>query len=141
VNFYISIGLGEVILVRPKNAQLGDGFLNQLNDNLMTKFPDVKGFSKHNLELIRNWHQVELDTSIAKQLVAQVASIMQDEVVAWEKLFWFLKFLIPKLMIKDADYKQLDALLDSVDLNYYVLKRVNLNYNISLDEAETELDR
>ena len=40
----------------------------------------------------------------AKQFVkiyGQMASIMPFEVVAWEKLFWFLKFLIPKLKVKD----------------------------------------
>lgn len=42
----------------------------------------------------------------AKQFVkiyGQVASIMPFEIIAWEKLFWFLKFLIPKLKIKDKD--------------------------------------
>lgn len=26
---------------------------------------------------------------------------MPYEIVIWEKLFWFLKFLIPKLVVKD----------------------------------------
>ncbi|GAM72592.1 type I restriction-modification system [Vibrio sp. JCM 19236] len=42
----------------------------------------------------------------AKQFVkiyGQMASIMPFEVVAWEKLFWFLKFLVPKLVVKDPD--------------------------------------
>lgn len=79
----------------------------------------------------------------AKQFVkiyGQMASIMPYEIVAWEKLFWFLKFLIPKLIVKDPDSAALDALLDSVDLSSYGLQRVKLNYGIGLDDAETELD-
>lgn len=68
--------LGGDILARQKNAQWGDGFLNQLSKDLVAEFPDVKGFSKRNLELVRNWRhfwqQAELDTPIAKQLVSQL---------------------------------------------------------------------
>ena len=32
-----------------------------------------------------------------------MASIMPYEIVEWEKLFWFLKFLIPKMVVKDKD--------------------------------------
>jgi type I restriction enzyme R subunit len=79
----------------------------------------------------------------AKQFVkiyGQMASIMPYEIVAWEKLFWFLKFLIPKLIIKDPDADALDEILDSVDLSSYGLQRVKLNHSIDLDDSETELD-
>jgi type I restriction enzyme R subunit len=79
----------------------------------------------------------------AKQFVkiyGQMASIMPYEIVAWEKLFWFLKFLVPKLIVKDPDSEALDALLDSVDLSSYGLQRVKLNHSIGLDDGETELD-
>ncbi|MBN2831846.1 MAG: type I restriction endonuclease subunit R, partial [Campylobacterales bacterium] len=79
----------------------------------------------------------------AKQFVkiyGQMASIMPYEIVAWEKLFWFLKFLIPKLIIKDKDQDKLDELLNSVDLSTYGLERVKLSANIELDESETQLD-
>jgi len=79
----------------------------------------------------------------AKQFVkiyGQMASIMPFEVVAWEKLFWFLKFLIPKLKVKDPNQALLDELLESVDLSSYGLERVKLNHSIGLDESETEVD-
>lgn len=79
----------------------------------------------------------------AKQFVkiyGQMASIMPYEIVAWEKLFWFLKFLIPKLVIKDKDKDVLDELLNSVDLSTYGLERVKLGAKIGLDESETILD-
>lgn len=81
----------------------------------------------------------------AKQFVkiyAQVASILSFDVrstISWEKLFWFLKFLIPKLKIEDKEQDILDQLLESVDLSTYGLERVKLNSSISLDDTETEL--
>ena len=79
----------------------------------------------------------------AKQFVkiyGQMASIMPYEIVAWEKLFWFLKFLIPKLIIIDPNSDTLDELLNSVDLSTYGLERVKLNSSIGLDAAETEVE-
>lgn len=79
----------------------------------------------------------------AKQFVkiyGQVAAILPYEMMAWEKLFWFLKFLIPKLKIEDPQRDALDKLLESVDLSTYGLERVKLNAQISLDDSETELD-
>lgn len=66
--------------------------------------------------------QLEVDAQIdfkvkAKQFVkiyGQMASIMPFEVVDWEKLFWFLKFLIPKLKIEDPTKVSLDELLEAV---------------------------
>lgn len=79
----------------------------------------------------------------AKQFVkiyGQMASIMPYEQIKWEKLFWFLKFLIPKLIITDQNSDVLDELLNSVDLSTYGLERVKLNVSIGLDSSETELE-
>ena len=79
----------------------------------------------------------------AKQFVkiyGQVAAILPYEMISWEKLFWFLKFLIPKLKIEDPDIDALDKLLESVDLSTYGLERVKLNTQISLDDSETQVD-
>ena len=79
----------------------------------------------------------------AKQFVkiyGQMASIMPFEILNWEKLFWFLKFLIPKLIIIDPDKNKFDELLDSVDLSTYGLERTKLNETIQLDESSSELE-
>ena len=79
----------------------------------------------------------------AKQFVkiyGQMASILPFEILKWEQLFWFLKFLIPKLPIKDKDIDGLDELLESIDLSTYGLERVKLNTSIELDASETEVD-
>lgn len=79
----------------------------------------------------------------AKQFVkiyGQMAAILEYEMANWEKLFWFLKFLIPKLLIADPAQDAFDELLNSVDLSTYGLERVKLNVAIGLDETETEVD-
>lgn len=79
----------------------------------------------------------------AKQFVkiyGQMSAILSFEVVAWEKLFWFLKFLIPKMIVRDREGELIDDLGDAVDLSSYGLERTKLNSSIGLDDSETELD-
>ena len=79
----------------------------------------------------------------AKQFVkiyGQMAALLPYQYLPWEKLFWFLKFLIPKLIIADPSQDALDELLNSVDLSTYGLERIKLNTSIGLDQTETELD-
>lgn len=79
----------------------------------------------------------------AKQFVkiyGQMASLLPFEMPEWEKLFWFLKFLIPKLKVRDVDSDTIDELLESVDLSTYGLQRVKLNESIGLDESEGKMD-
>ncbi len=79
----------------------------------------------------------------AKQFVkiyAQLACIMPFNNIEWEKLHWFLKFLVPKLKIKDRDKDTLDELLESVDLSTYGLERVKLKESIGLDASDSELE-
>ena len=88
--------------------------------------------------------EAKIDFKIkAKQFVkiyGQVACIIPYNNIRWEKLYWFLKFLIPKLTVKDPEQDQLDELLNSVDLSTYGLERVRLNYAIALNDSESELD-
>lgn len=79
----------------------------------------------------------------AKQFVkiyGQMASILPFEVLNWEKLFWFLKFLIPKLPIRNPEIDALDELLGSIDLSTYGIERVRLNEAIGLDDSESIVD-
>jgi type I restriction enzyme, R subunit len=79
----------------------------------------------------------------AKQFVkiyGQMASIMPYEVLSWEKLFWFLKFLIPKLIVRTIEDDVIDELLESIDLSTYGLERTRLNHSIGLDDSPSELD-
>tara|TARA_R110002124_G_scaffold73398_1_gene196945 strand:- start:558 stop:908 length:351 start_codon:yes stop_codon:yes gene_type:complete len=68
-----------------------------------------------------------------------MASIISFEVVAWKVRFWFLKFLIPKLVVTTKEDVFIDELLESVDLTTFGLERTRLNHTTALDDYEAEL--
>lgn len=68
--------LGNEIVEKQKNSTWGAGFLQQLSDDLSTEFPDVKGFSRRNLELIRKWYL------FWQQVVSQIESVNTKQVVS-----------------------------------------------------------
>ena len=74
------------------------------------------------------------------RVYSRVAAIMPFEVKDWEKLFWFLRYLIPSLHIAGPDIDSMKDLLDSVDLNTYGLRRTALNETITLDADEATID-
>jgi len=74
LEFYWS--LGKDIVEKQADAVWGSGFLKQLSHDLMLEFPDVKGFSKRNLEQIRRWYLFWTEQgAIAKQPAAQLMQI------------------------------------------------------------------
>lgn len=74
------------------------------------------------------------------KIYSRVAAIMPFEMKDWEKLFWFLRYLIPSLHVTDNGDDDLKDLLDSVDLNTYGLRRTALNETITLDAGESTID-
>lgn len=74
------------------------------------------------------------------RVYSKVAAIMDYEVKDWEKMFWFLRFLIPELHVESNGGKDIKDLLDYVDLNTYGLRRTALNETIGLDAGESVID-
>ena len=67
LNFYWE--LGADIVEKQTNAKWGEGFLSKLSLDLMCEFPGIKGFSKRNLELIRQWYLFySQETTIKKHM-------------------------------------------------------------------------
>lgn len=65
--------IAELIVEKQKCATWGDGFLAQMSKDLQKEFPDMKGFSRRNLELMRQWYKYwEKAPIIAKQLATQI---------------------------------------------------------------------
>jgi predicted nuclease of restriction endonuclease-like (RecB) superfamily len=65
--------LGQSILQKQKAASWGDGFLKQMSKDLQDEFPEMKGFSVRNLELIRQWVRFWLGhPAFAKQAVSEL---------------------------------------------------------------------
>ena len=118
-----------------------DQFFNKVNAQVLSPLVDVPA-NRFNQELgLEDDEKADFKIK-AKQFVkiyGQMAAIMPYEMVKWEQLYWFLKFLIPKLIVLDPD-SPIDEILDSVDLSTYGLERVRLNESISLDETESEVD-
>ncbi|AVP83730.1 type I restriction endonuclease subunit R [Aeromonas hydrophila] len=117
-------------------------YFNNEDAQLLSAIIDVAADRfNHELELS---NEEKADIKIkAKQFVkiyGQMAAIMPYDMLTWEKLFWFLKFLIPKLKVQDPDADLLDELLESVDFSSYGLQRVKLNHAITLDDEESELE-
>lgn len=77
--------LGADMVVKQTQFAWGSGFLNQLSADLMREFPDTKGFSKRNLELIRQWHLFWLDAPFGQQSAAQIAKqpVSQILTIPW----------------------------------------------------------
>jgi predicted nuclease of restriction endonuclease-like (RecB) superfamily len=67
--------LGSDIVEKQAKVKWGDRFLDRLSRDLMSEFPAMKGFSKRNLELIRQWYVFyNRDKTITKQAVSQLGS-------------------------------------------------------------------
>lgn len=47
--------LGADIIEKQKNAKWGDGLIEQLSRDLMSEFPEMKGFSRTNLLYVKKW--------------------------------------------------------------------------------------
>ena len=139
----LKAALGEVGVYEWQEVEdFTAGYFNTVDAQQLGAIIDVAANRfGHDLEL-ENDEKIDFKIK-AKQFVkiyGQMASIMPFDVLEWEKLFWFLKFLIPKLKIEDPGQASIDALLESVDLSSYGLERVQLGHAIVLDAAETELE-
>lgn len=66
--------LGKRIIEVQSNYKWGSKFLENLSKDLSKAFPNVKGFSKRNLEFIRKWVSF-WDNEITKQVVSQIFQI------------------------------------------------------------------
>jgi len=73
--------LGGQIVQKQEEYKWGSGFLEKLSRDLSAEFPDVKGFSRRNLEHIRKWYQFwqqavsQMESVNTKQAVSQILMI------------------------------------------------------------------
>lgn len=65
--------IGSEILQRQKTANWGNDVIGQLSQDLKKSFPSMKGFSKRNLQFMRQFAETYPDSSIVKQPVSQIS--------------------------------------------------------------------
>ncbi|MCR6637531.1 MAG: PDDEXK nuclease domain-containing protein [Sporocytophaga sp.] len=90
--------LGENIVAKQEKSTWGDKFIEKLAIDLKMEYPKMKGFSKRNLQVIRQWYLFYNQyIVIAQQLVAQLqlSSEVQNvqQAVAQTDISSLLKFL------------------------------------------------
>lgn len=75
--------MGADICEKQKSASWGDGWLKELSRELMTEFPDMKGFSHRNLQYIRQWYLFyNQENTIVQQVVAKLEDVNVQQPVA-----------------------------------------------------------
>ena len=97
---------------------------------------------RYNLELgLSDETKIEFKMQ-AKQFVklyGRIAAIIPFNMIEWERLYWVLKPLIPKLSVKTTEDKTIDELLESVNLDTYAIERTALGQKITLTDDGGEL--
>jgi predicted nuclease of restriction endonuclease-like (RecB) superfamily len=65
--------LAERMIVKQQETVWGDRFLLQMSQDLKVEFPEMKGFSRRNLELMRQWYRFwGAEDSITQQAATQL---------------------------------------------------------------------
>ncbi len=116
--------IGSEIVKKQKIANWGDGFLKQISADLKKEFPDMKGFSVRNLELMRSWYRYWIqENEITKQVVSEL-----DQALIFQ-IPWGHNLLI----IRRANSTK-EAL-------FYVKKTLENNWsrNVLLNQVESKL--
>lgn len=79
--------LGREIIEKEKETKWGNKFIEQLSKDLLTEFPDMKGFSATNLYYIKRWFLFYNNSDIiGPQAVAQILPQVVAELPANKKL-------------------------------------------------------
>lgn len=76
--------LGADIVAKQEHTKWGEGLIDRLSKDLMSEFPDMKGFSRSNLMYIKKWYLFYSKSSaivqqpvgqIGQQVIAQITQI------------------------------------------------------------------
>lgn len=73
------------------------------------------------------------------RIYSRIAALLLFDAPSWEKLYWFLRLLIPQLRVPNTGI-DISDLLDNTNLNTYCLSRTALNQSINLDDSATVLN-
>jgi predicted nuclease of restriction endonuclease-like (RecB) superfamily len=111
--------LAELIVLKQQEATWGDRFLSQMSKDLQAEFPNQKGFSKRNLELMRQWYRFWSGTPAITQ---QAATQFETPSIAPEIFqipWWHNVTIINKIKVVD-------------EAMFYVQKTIQNNWSRSV---------
>jgi len=121
--------------------QLTDFFTKYVNGEERTKLDPIIDSSAN---IFKN--DLDKDKQIDFKLKAKsflrvysyLGKILDFNYPEWEQLWWYLKFLVPKLFIEDTD-DLADGILESIDMDSYRPSKETTK-DISLDDTPGEID-
>lgn len=79
--------LGQRLILKQQETSWGSGFIKQMSKDLQNEFPQMKGFSVRNLELMRQWVRFWLEHPVfAQQAATQLSEseIGLQVIVPWD---------------------------------------------------------
>jgi hypothetical protein len=75
--------IARMIVEKQKLSSWGDKIIENMSKDLKEEFPNLQGFSKRNIELMRQWYLFwSREESIAQQLVSQIKNEKSQQAVA-----------------------------------------------------------
>ena len=87
--------IGQRILKIQQDNGWGDGQMNQIAQNLLKEFPDMKGFSSHNLRYMKAFAEAYSDELLVIELAAKIPwryiCILLDKVNDIEQHAWYIQ--------------------------------------------------
>ena len=132
--------LGTDIMEKQATAKWGDGFLSNLSRDLMAEFPDMRGFSKRNLELIRKWYCFwSVQGEIAKQLATQIPWWHNVVIITKTKNTDEALFYVQKTILNNWSRS---VLTHHIESNLYAREgKAVTNFKATLPEPQSDLAR
>jgi predicted nuclease of restriction endonuclease-like (RecB) superfamily len=96
INLYLQIG--QQIVEKQATAKWGDSLLKQVEQDLKTEFPNLKGFSQRNLIYMRSLYKFCLEFEISQQLVAKLPwghlTLIIDKIKNREEALFYINKVI-----------------------------------------------
>lgn len=130
--------LGKEIVSKEKDYSYGENFLEQLAKDLKREFPEIKGFSRRNLYLIRQWYLFFFENGqVVHQAVAQLPWRHQTLLI---QKFKDLQIII---LYAEATHKNgwsRDTLEANINSEYHKrIGKTDNNFKLTLPKIQSDL--
>jgi|ERR1035437_671028 predicted nuclease of restriction endonuclease-like (RecB) superfamily len=134
--------LGTQIVEKQRKTSWGAGFIDQLSKDLKDEFPDITGFSKRNIELIKQWYLFYRGSFvIAKQAVSYLQNADIEKVISSFEVNDRTTFTIKLFNIPWGHHILIiQKIKDINEASYYINETLINNWSRSILEYQIETD-